>query len=104
MYIKGYEPEQDFYKDSKYEKNTEESPTEVETNGPETINGIVVNSLFVKIRKEPNLKSDVLQIIMRGDKIEVFDELINGFYKIFSIDGIQVLGDAFILSNFIEKG
>lgn len=63
------------------ETKTEESPAEVETTGPETINGIVTNSMNVKVRRGPSLESDPIEVLRNGDKVTIFGEE-NGFYKI----------------------
>lgn len=63
------------------ETKTEESPAEVETTGPETINGIVTNSIHVKVRRGPSLESDPIEVLRNGDKVTIFGEE-NGFYKI----------------------
>lgn len=60
---------------------TEKSHAEVETNGPQTKNGIVRNSIFVNIRKEPNLESEVLDTVRRGTKVTITD-IVGSFYKI----------------------
>lgn len=56
------------------------SPTELETTGPKTKNGIVENSLFVKVRKEPNYESDVLEILREGYKVIILGRS-GMFYK-----------------------
>lgn len=60
---------------------TEESPAEVETTGPKTINGIVTNSIHVKVRRGPSLESDPIEVLRNGDKVIIFGEE-NGFYKV----------------------
>lgn len=84
--------------EDQFEKNTEESPAEVEANGPETKNGTVVNSLFVKIREEPNLDAKVLDVIQSGKKVDIISKE-RGFYKIETDE--DVIG--YIASNFIEE-
>lgn len=74
------------------------SLTEKETTGPETKNGIIVNSVFVKVRKEPNFESDVLEILPKGDKIRIIDSLDN-FYKV-ETPSKKI---AYICSDFVEE-
>lgn len=80
------------------EKTTEYSPAEVEKNGPETKNGILVNSLHVKVRKEPSYESDVLEILRKGDKVVVLGKS-EGFYKV----STSVNKIAYISSDFIKE-
>lgn len=77
---------------------TEESLAQEETTGPETINGIIVNGLHVKVRTEPNFESDVLDVLRKGDKVTILGKE-NGFYKI-SIKPNKV---AYISSDFIKE-
>lgn len=77
---------------------TESSPAEVESNGPETKNGIVVNSLFVNVRREPSMKSDVVNVLRRGDSVQILDKT-DGFYKI----NVGLIGIGYISSDFIRE-
>lgn len=80
------------------EEITEESPAEEETNGPETKNGIIVNSSTVRVREAPSYKSKTLGVMMRGDKVTILGKE-NEFYKI-STRGIR---EAYIAKQFIEE-
>lgn len=65
---------------AKNSKMTDSSPAQVETNGPKTRNGIIVNSLYVKMRKEPSFESETLGILRKGDQVEIHEE-VDKFYK-----------------------
>lgn len=60
---------------------TEQSSAEVETIGPETKNGIISNAISVRVRKEPNLESDIIDVLSGGSKVTIISE-INDFYKV----------------------
>lgn len=80
------------------EEIAEESPAEVETTGPETINGIIVNALNVKARREPSFDSDVIDVLGRGDKVEVLEKQ-KFFWKIRTSNDHT----AYVSSAFIEE-
>lgn len=80
------------------EKTTESSSAEVKKNGPETKNGIVVNSLHVNARKEPSYESDVLELLRKGDKVIILGKE-GEFYKI-STSKNKI---AYISSKFIKE-
>lgn len=78
------------------ENVTEQSPAEVETTGPETINGIIVNALHVNARREPSLESDPVDVLDRGEVVEVLEKR-KYFWKIrTSKDRIAYISSAFI--------
>lgn len=77
-------------------KIIEKSSTEVKTNGPETMNGIIVNSLHVKLRKEPNRDSEVIGVIDSGEKVVVLSKR-GEFYEI-STSGIPL---AYVLEDYV---
>lgn len=76
---------------------TEKSPVEVETNGPETINGTIINSFTVRMRRDPSFESDVLEVLSGGTKVKILDT-IGEFYKILYRKRI-----GFIASKFIKE-
>lgn len=80
------------------ERHREVSPAEVETLVPETKNGIVINSLYVRIRREPSLESDVIKLVRKGDKVKILDRL-DRFYKI-SIENDQL---GYVASEYIKE-
>lgn len=80
-------------------KLTEESPAQVETTGPETKYGIITNAALVNVRKRPNLESEVLEVLPRGEKVKVLGKS-GGFHKVST--GQNKI--AYISSNFIEEG
>lgn len=77
---------------------TDELPAELEQNGPETINGIISNSLFVKVRKEPSLESEVLETMRSGDKVRILGS-VGDFYKV----STSVNKVAYIYSDFLKE-
>lgn len=60
---------------------TEESHAEVETAGPETINGIIANAGLVNVRKKPDPESEVLETLRMGDKVTILGRD-GGYYKV----------------------
>lgn len=72
--------EMELYKELKKE-NTELSPAEVETTGPETKNGIVVNSLYVNVRRWPDKDSEVVETLRAGDKVVIYGKK-GDFYEV----------------------
>ena len=60
---------------------TEQSPAEVETAGPETINGTIVKAVLVNVRKEPQIGSEVLETLRKGDKVVILEKS-GDFYKV----------------------
>lgn len=78
------------------EIHAEESLAEVETTGPETINGIVTG-ICVNVRKHPNKDAEAVKMLYKGDKIEAYGAL-GDFYEI-------KIGDkttGFILSKYVK--
>lgn len=62
-------------------QTTEESHAEVETAGPETINGIIANAGLVNVRKKPDPESEVLETLRMGDKVTILGRD-GGYYKV----------------------
>lgn len=60
---------------------TEKSHAEVETSGPETINGIIANAGLVNVRKKPDPESEVLETLRMGDKVTILGRD-GGYYKV----------------------
>lgn len=63
------------------DKNADKSPAQMGTNGPETKNGIIVNSLYVKIRNKPSFESEPIGLLRRDEKVVIL-ERVNEFYKV----------------------
>lgn len=80
------------------ETKTEYSPAQVEKNGPETRNGIIINSLFVKVRRRPSLESDIAELLRKGDRVHIIEK-VGDFYKIET----SVNKDVYISSKFIKE-
>ena len=78
----------------------EESPAEVETKtAPLTVtNGEIVNTLHVKVRREPSFESEVLEVLRKGDKVKVLEKG-NDFWKV----STSVNKIAYISSEFIKE-
>lgn len=83
---------------NRYEEKIEESHAEVETTGPETINGTVVNAIHVNIRTTPDPDSEVIRLAEAGEKVKIVGKK-NGFYEVET--GVGRTG--FILSDFIKE-
>lgn len=84
--------------DKEVKEIREVSPAELETTGPETKNGTVVNSLYVNVRKEPSYESDVLEVLRKGDKVIILGKS-GEFYKV----STSVNKIAYIFSEFIKE-
>lgn len=81
------------------EEITELSPAEMETNGPETKNGIIDGAMHVKVRREPWTGDDnVLEILRKGDRVTILGK-VDGFYKV----STSVNKVAYISSDFIKE-
>lgn len=76
----------------------ETSHAEVGAAGPETKNGIVANSLHVKVRKEPSFEADVLEVLRKGDKVVILGKE-GEFYKV----STSVNKLAYISLDFIKE-
>ena len=82
------------------ETNTEKIPAEEEQTGPETIKGtgIIVNSLFVKVRREPSTDADTVEVLRKGDKVASIGKA-EEFYKVRT----STNRNAYILSEFVKE-
>lgn len=84
------------------EETKEESPVKVETPVPPTVkNGVIIttgNTLHVKVRKEPNFKSETLEVLRKGDKVKLLGKE-TGFWKV-STSTNKI---AYISSEFIKE-
>lgn len=76
---------------------TEESHAEVETAGPETINGVISNASLVNVRSKPDLDSEVLEVLREGDKVVVLGVERN-FYKV----STSVNKEVYIHGNYVK--
>lgn len=77
---------------------TEESHAEVETAGPETINGIIVNAALVNVRKKPDPESEVLETLRMGDKVTILGGD-GSYYKVRT----SVHREAYISVRFVKE-
>lgn len=99
--MKKNDAEQELYREweKANTKNTDESPAEVETNGPETKNGTVANALNVNLRSEPSFDTNnVIEILKKGDKVIILDSA-KEFYKVST--STNRIG--YIASDFIKE-
>lgn len=80
------------------EKKTGKFPSHLETHGPKTKNGTVVNTIHVNIRTAPDPDSEVIRLAEAGEKVKIVGKK-NGFYEVET--GISRTG--FILSSFIKE-
>lgn len=60
---------------------TEKSPAKVETTVPETVNGVVVNTLNVNVRRWPDKDSEVVETLRAGDHVLIYGKR-GDFYEI----------------------
>lgn len=68
-----------------YDENiTGATPTEDESSGPGTVNGIVANARWVKLRDRPDTSeaSGTLLVMKKGDKLEIISKEYDMFYKV----------------------
>lgn len=56
---------------SDYEEIMSATPTEDESTGPGTANGVVVNCKWLSVRSSPDVKSCALCLLKRGDKVVI---------------------------------
>lgn len=77
---------------------TEYSPAEVEKTGPETKNGIIVNALFVNVRREPDYESEMVELLRKSDRVVIVGK-VGEFYKV----NTSVNRGVYISSNFIKE-
>lgn len=90
------------FRSYKFEEPTESkaiSSAEMKMPGPETVNGIVMNSLFVNARKDPTPNAPVVEVLRRGDRVTILSGLLDGFYKVLLPNGRI----AYISSFFIRE-
>lgn len=69
------------------ERNEATSPVQRETqeftedHRPFVKKGVIANSRLVNVRNSPSPHAEVVQILDRGDKVEIIDE-VQGYYRI----------------------
>lgn len=87
------------YSEEPYEANqiAEQSPAEVETTGPETINGIIINAKLVNVRKKPSFHSEVLEVLREGDMVTILDSE-GEYYKV----STSVNKEAYIYGSYVK--
>lgn len=68
-------------KEEEVKETTEKSPAEVETPVPETVNGIVVNTLNVNVRRWPDKDSEVVETLRAGDQVVIYGKR-GDFYEV----------------------
>lgn len=85
-------------KEYELDSTRESSPAEVETTGPETINGIIVNCINVKVRKKASADSDPVELLRVGDKVLIHRQ-IRDFYEVDTSTNKRV----YILKAFVKQ-
>lgn len=75
------------------------SPAEMETPVPPTVrNGEIVNTLQVRVRKEPSFESEVVEVLRKGDKVKILKRE-GDFWKV----STSMNKIAYISSEFIKE-
>ena len=59
----------------------EKSPAKVETTVPKTVNGVVVNTLNVNVRRWPDKDSEVVETLRGGDHVVIYGKR-GDFYEV----------------------
>lgn len=88
-----------------YDEEIDEFPVQ-EQNGPETRYGIVINTQYVNLRKEPSYTAEVLDILAKGDRVKILEHLKErGFYRISvrNLSATKDLDDVYISSKFLKE-
>lgn len=75
----------------------EKSPTEVETSVPKTVNGMVVNTLNVNVRRWPDKDSEVVETLRAGDQVVIYGKR-GDFYEVSTAVNHKV----YISSEFLK--
>lgn len=68
-------------KEEEVKETIEKSPAEVETPVPKTVNGIVVNTLNVNVRRWPDKDSEVVETLRAGDQVVIYGKR-GDFYEV----------------------
>lgn len=76
----------------------EKSPAEMETTVPETVNGMVVNTLSVNVRRWPDKDSEVVETLYRGDRVVIHGKR-GDFYEV----STNVNHKVYILSDYLKE-
>ena len=62
-------------------ENIEKSPAKVKTTVPKTVNGVVVNTLNVNVRRWPDKDSEVVETLRAGDHVVIYGKR-GDFYEV----------------------
>lgn len=68
-------------KEEEVKETIVKSPAEVETPVPKTVNGIVVNTLNVNVRRWPDKDSEVVETLRAGDQVVIYGKR-GDFYEV----------------------
>lgn len=79
-------------------ESIEKSPAKVETPVPETVNGIIVNSLSVNVRRWPDKDSEVVETLYKGDQVVIHGKR-GAFYEV----STNVNHKVYILSEYLKE-
>lgn len=74
------------------------SSAEVKTPGPETKNGIIVNCIYVNVRKDPSILAESIKRLRSGSSVEIHKKVYD-FYKVSSKD----VPEGYIHSKFVKE-
>lgn len=91
----------------KVEKETTDVNVETVTNAEEqsetkVIFGVVSNCEKLNVRSKPNIKSDIICVIKKGDKIIIAESgSTNDFYEVHSVESEEVGFHGFCMKEFI---
>lgn len=76
----------------------EKSPAKVETTVPETVNGVVVNTLNVNVRRWPDKDSEVVETLRAGDHVVIHRKR-GAFYEVSTSVNYRV----YISSEYLKE-
>ena len=97
--VKDYDLELMTNKEVKEEKEDVMSPTEKETTVPEPVKGKISKELFVNIRRDPSMNNDPMDVLEKGDEVEIIGE-IGDFYKVRFKNGSRI---GYVLKELCEE-
>lgn len=79
-------------------ETVEKSPAQVEAPVPETVNGIVVNTLNVNVRRWPDKDSEVVETLRAGDGVVIHGKR-GDFYEVSTSVNYRV----YISSEYLKE-
>lgn len=82
-----------YYEEQEYSRDSPES----EKMGPETIDGTIVNTKLVVVRKRPSPDGAIITVLSEGDHVEIL-EAMEEYYKV----RLRSSNIGYISSNFCK--